>query len=98
MNNMRNSMYKKYIPVIASTIQVIGLFLARKIFLLTVFQTVATYGLVCTVGLFLMLWAQKKQDGLWLQLYDAYLIAWSGVHGVVALGFMTCGTFYLTWT
>lgn len=98
MNNMRNSMYKKYIPVIVSGMQIIGLFFARKIFLLTVFQTVAAYALLCTVGLFLMLWAQKKQDRLWLQLCDAYLIVWSGIHGVVALGFMTCGTFYLTWT
>lgn len=35
---------------------------------------------------------------IWKSLRDSFLILWSGFHGIIVLGFMTCGTYYLTLT
>lgn len=95
---MSDQMYKKYVPAAVSLLQLAGLFLLRQLWLRTVFQTVATYLLLCMAGIFLMAVSQKAGKRIWRQLWDCYLIFWSGLHGVIVLGFMTCGTFYLTWT
>ncbi len=34
----------------------------------------------------------------WRMVSDSYLMFWSGIHGVIVLGFLTCGTYYLTLT
>lgn len=82
-------------------LQIFLLFCLRKFFLLTVFQTVAAYAAVCMIG-FLTLYVTQRQGtkrkDLWNAVRDAYLILWSGFHGVIVLGFLTCGTYYLTLT
>lgn len=81
--------------------EVLYLFCLRKFYLLTVFQTVAAYAAVCLIGFFCMFMAYKKPltgKGFWKSVRDTYLILWSGFHGVILLGFMTCGTYYLTLT
>lgn len=95
---MSERIYKRYLPITICLLQLAALFLLRKLWLRTVFQTVATYLLLCAMGLFLLLWSQKKNKYILRQLWDCYLIFWSGIHAVIVLGFMTCGTFYLTWT
>lgn len=95
---MSDTMYKKYLPAAVSLLQFTGLFLLRQIWLRTVFQTAATYLLLCSAGIVLMVLSQKSGKNIWRQLWDCYLIFWSGIHAVIVLGFMTCGTFYLTWT
>ncbi len=82
-------------------LQNILMFCLRLFFVLTVFQTVASYAAVCMIGFFLLFMAHKKPQmgkGFWRSASDAYLILWSGFHGVIVLGFMTCGTYYLTLT
>lgn len=81
--------------------QIALLFCLRKFYLLTVFQTVVTYAAVSVMGIFLLFLATKKPEfgkGFWSSARDSYLIVWSGFHGVIVLGFMTCGTYYLTLT
>lgn len=81
--------------------QITVLFCLRQFYLLTVFQTVAAYAAVCIIGVLLAFLAQKKPlfgKGFWRSARDAYLIVWSGFHGVIVLGFLTCGTYYLTLT
>lgn len=95
---MSAKIYQKFLPVSIGIFQTAVLFFLRRIWLRTVFQTVASYFLLCAAGIVLMLWAQKKDRPLWSRLWDSYLMFWSGIHGVIVLGFMTCGTFYLTWT
>lgn len=95
---MSDKIYKKFIPAAVCLLQLVGLFLLRQLWLRTVFQTVATYLMLCVTGILLLLWSQKKESRLLRQLWDCYLIFWSGIHAVIALGLMACGTFYLTWT
>lgn len=81
--------------------QIFLLFCLRKFYLLTVFQTVAAYAAVCVLGVLLVFLGQKNllsKKELWCSMRDAYLIVWSGFHGVIVLGFLTCGTYYLTLT
>ena len=95
---MSDKIYKKYLPIIVCLLQLMGLFLLRQLWLRTVFQTVATYLLLCTAGVSFLLLSQMKKTPIWRQLWDCCLIFWSGIHSVIVLGLMTCGTFYLTWT
>lgn len=88
------------IPCIYIFLQIVLLFLLRKVFLMTVYQTVAAYGAVCLAGLGLMALSDKsprRPYGLAV-LRDSYLIFWSGVHGVIVLGILTMGSYYLTLT
>lgn len=88
------------IPCIYIVIQIFCLFLLRKLFLLTVYQTVAAYGAICLVGLGLMALSDKcarRAYGLAV-LRDCYLVLWSGVHGVIVMGMLTVGSYYLTLT
>lgn len=82
--------------------QILGLFLLRREFLMTVYQTVAAYAAVSLVGLaFLFAPYFIMSSGLskWVKiLRDYYLLFWSGVHAVIVLGFLTCGSYYLTLT
>lgn len=89
-------------------LQIIILFFLRKIYLLTVYQTVAFYGAIVAAGIALVCAAQwmqrpgckisEKGKKLCTALRDAYVVCWSGVHGVIVLGFLTYGTYNLTLT
>lgn len=57
---MSDTMYKKYLPAAVSLLQFTGLFLLRQIWLRTVFQTAATYLLLCSAGIVLMVLSQKS--------------------------------------
>lgn len=99
----------KYLILVClySIIQTAGLFLLRKWYLMTVYQTVAAYGAVCMAGIILLVLSASgksaKGEGVFSRLSvcmlrDCYLVFWSGIHGIIVLGFLTCGTFYLTLT
>lgn len=83
-------------------IQVLGLFLLRRFFLLTVYQTAAAYAAISLVGivfLFVPAFVVRLNVRKIIEiLRDCYLLFWSGVHAVIVLGFLTCGSFYLTLT
>lgn len=90
---------RSIILLIYLTVQILLLFCLRQFFLRTVFQTVASYVAVCAIGLFMVVMAKARVDkSIWKSMRDSYLILWSGFHGVIVLGFMTCGTYYLTLT
>ena len=86
---MSDKIYKKYLPIIVCLLQLMGLFLLRQLWLRTVFQTVATYLLLCTAGVSFLLLSQMKKTPIWRQLWDCCLIFWSGIHSVIVLGLMT---------
>lgn len=97
---MRKEVKMSVIPCIYILLQMVLMFLMRNIFLMTVYQTVAAYGAVCLAGLGLMALSDKssrKAYGL-AGLRDSYLIFWSGIHGVIVLGILTMGSYYLTLT
>ncbi len=100
MDFMKKVVLRKQIiiPCVYSVMQIILLFCLRKFLLLTVFQTVASYVAVCLLGLGLGALAIRNKGQFWESLSDSYLILWSGFHGVIVLGFLTCGTYYLTLT
>lgn len=81
-------------------IQAAGLILLRKIYLLTVYQTALTYLAVSLAGILLVFLAATvwKENGFGYPLRDIWLLLWSSFHGVIILGFLTCGTYYLTLT
>ena len=80
-------------------IQTIILFFLRKLYLMTVYQTVITYLFISILGFFVIYIAEKKKDNIfWSNLKHLYLLAWSSFHGIIVLGFLTCGSFYLTLT
>ena len=89
------------IPCIYIFLQIVLLFLLRKVFLMTVYQTVAAYGAVCLAGLGLMALSDKsprRPYGLAVlrdQLPD-FLERTS--NGVIVLGILTMGSYYLTLT
>ena len=88
------------IPCIYIFLQMVLLFLLRGMFLMTVYQTVVAYGAICMAGLGLMVLSDKcphRTYGL-AALRDSYLIFWSGIHGVIVLGMLTIGSYYLTLT
>ena len=58
---MSDKIYKKYLPIIVCLLQLMGLFLLRQLWLRTVFQTVATYLLLCTAGVSFLLLSRKKR-------------------------------------
>ncbi len=88
------------IPYIYIILQMVFLFLLRKVFLLTVYQTVAAYGAICLTGLGIMALSDRSTHRTYglAALRDCYLIFWSGVHGVIVLGMLTVGSYYLTLT
>ncbi len=89
-----------YIPCIYIVLQMAVLVLLRSVFLMTVYQTVAIYGAICLTGLGLMILSDKShrmEYGLAV-FRDCYLILWSGVHGVIVLGLLTAGGYYLSVT
>ena len=89
------------IPYIYTLLQILLIFCMRRFFLLTVYQTVTCYAAVCLIGFVLSYLVQrgKHQRKQTIQsFHDAFLVLWSGFHGVIVLGFMTCGTYYLTLT
>ena len=91
----KNTPEKKMLALpicIYSIIQVLVLFLLRKLYLLTVYQTVAFYGAIVFVGIALIYLQCFKV------LKDAYIVCWSGIHGTMVLGFLTYGAFNLTLT
>lgn len=59
---MSDKIYKKYLPIIVCLLQLMGLFLLRQLWLRTVFQTVATYLLLCTAGVSFLLLSQMKKN------------------------------------
>lgn len=73
-------------------IQVIFLAVLRKYYLLTVYQTVAAYLFVCLCGVIVLKFVRNKA------VQNIYLLMWSSFHGIIILGFLTQGTFYLTLT
>lgn len=83
-------------------IQVVGMFLLRRFFLMTVYQTAVAYAAISLVGIaFLVVPAFVANPNIQIiieRLRDCYLLFWSGIHGVIVLGFLTCGSFYLTLT
>ena len=83
-------------------IQILVLFFLRKMFLMTVYQTVAAYAAVSLAGLAFLLapyFVMSPGFKKWIEiLWDYYLLFWSGVHAVIVLGFLTCGSYYLTLT
>ena len=93
--------YKAAIPCLYAFLQIAVLFLLRKFLLLTVYQTVAAYAAVCMAGIILLFLSERFPGGRklsWRMVSDSYLMFWSGIHGVIVLGFLTCGTYYLTLT
>lgn len=81
--------------IIYAILQVALLIFLRKFYLLTVYQTAATYLAVALGGAFLLYIPQKRWTKV---IQDVYLLLWSSFHGVIVLGFLTQGTFYLTLT
>lgn len=67
----------------------------RKRYLMTVYQTAIFYLAVSLGGIFILFLNQYKPVRCVTQIY---LLFWSSVHGIVVLGFLTKGTFYLTLT
>ena len=93
--------YKAAIPCLYAFLQIAVLFLLRKFLLLTVYQTVAAYAAVCMAGIILLFLSERFPGGRklsWRMVSDSYLMFWSGIHGVIVLGFLSCGTYYLTLT
>jgi len=89
--------FKYYMFGIYAILQVLFLAFLRKQYLLTVYQTAITYFLICLVGILLIFIADKKKSW-WKIIQNSYLVAWSSFHGIVVLGFLSSGTFYLTLT
>lgn len=85
------------VPYIFILLQVVLLFLLRRMFLMTVYQTVVAYEAVCLAGLGLVLLSDKSRHRTYglAALRDCYLIFWSGFHGVIMLGMLTTGSYYL---
>ena len=71
-------------------LQVVMLVILRKFYLLTVYQTAVTYLAVVLLGAIVLQVGQLKA------IRNLYLLAWSAFHGIIVLGFLTQGTFYLT--
>lgn len=111
--------FKNSLPFLIMTgylgIQNIILFLLRRLFLMTVYQTVISYFAVSAGALLLLFCCPVTVRGCKLSgksgvsspsapkifpgmLRDSYLIFFSGVHGVILMGLLTCGSFYLTLT
>ena len=78
--------------LIYGLLQVILLAMLRKYYLLTVYQTVAAYLFVCLCGVIVLKFVRNKA------VQNIYLLMWSSFHGIIILGFLTQGTFYLTLT
>lgn len=97
---MQKEAYMSLVPYIFILLQVVLLFFLRSMFLMTVYQTVAVYGAICFAGLGLVLLSDKSRHRTYglAALRDCYLIFWSGVHGVIVLGMLTVGSYYLTLT
>lgn len=106
----KKAKFGSFAACIYAVFQIVLLFFLRKLYLLTVYQTVAFYGAISLAGIALLCISryllrkeeQKQEAGkgcrIWIALRDSYLVFWSGIHGAIVLGFMTCGTFYLTLT
>ena len=94
MKKIKASKIQSAALLIYIILQNLMLFLLRKLFLMTVYQTVASYMAICIVGISLVLFLPDSLRTI----RNSYLIFWSGVHGVILLGFLTCGTYYLTLT
>ena len=77
-------------------IQFLGLICLRRFYLLTVYQTAAFYLAVSLAGDLLLLLRMREEK--FRKIRDCYLVLWSSVHGIIVLGFLTKGTFYLTLT
>lgn len=76
-------------------LQVVVLIILRKWYLMTVYQTAVFYLAVSLVGMAVLF---LDKYGLVRRMQYIYLLLWSSVHGIVVLGFLTKGTFYLTLT
>lgn len=88
------------IPYIFIMTQMIIMFCLRKLFLMTVYQTVVAYGAVCLIGLGLTRLSDIARHRAYelAVLRDSYLVVWSGIHSVIILGILTVGSYYLTLT
>ncbi len=75
--------------------QTAGLFFLRKLYLLTVYQTVLAYFAVSITGIFLFAACRGRLAG---QVKNIYAVFWSSFHGMIVLGFLTNGVFNLTLT
>ncbi len=90
---------KSNILLFYALFQTIILFFLRKLYLMTVYQTVITYLLISIIGLFIIYISQKRKSSPLLNNFkNVYLLVWSSFHGVIILGLLTCGSFYLTIT
>lgn len=76
-------------------VQTAVLIFLRKWYLMTVYQTAAFYLAVSLAGIALFFLSRYK---IVEQMQHIYLLLWSSVHGILVLGFLTKGTFYLTLT
>ncbi len=80
---------------IYALLQTIVLIFLRKFYLLTVYQTALAYLAVSLMGIAIFFQkSQRVPNGL----KNIYAILWSAFHGIIILGFLTKGTFYLTLT
>lgn len=76
-------------------LQTVVLIFLRKFYLLTVYQTALAYLAVSIIGI--TIFFQKSQRFPY-GLKNIFAILWSAFHGIIILGFLTKGTFYLTLT
>lgn len=82
----------KIFLAVYALLQVVLLVVLRKWYLMTVYQTAVFYLAVSLGGMAVLFWDKHEQ------VQHIYLLLWSSVHGIVVLGFLTKGTFYLTLT
>jgi phosphoglycerol transferase MdoB-like AlkP superfamily enzyme len=99
----QTNIYKMYLKTGALLyigLQIILMVLLRHKFLMTVYQTVTVYAAVCIVGIVISYCVERvhKHRRIWDDIKDTYMIVWSAFHGVIVLGFLSCGTYYLTIT
>lgn len=86
--------------------QIVLLFILRKIYIATSYQTILFYTAISFLGIFLIyinyschVYRKKIfRNELWKVFCDVYVVCWSGVHATVVLAFQTYGVFYLTLT
>ncbi len=80
---------------IYAMLQTVILIFLRKFYLLTVYQTAVAYLAVSIIGI---VFFSFKNGAFVNQCRNIYAIFWSAFHGIIILGFLTKGTFYLTLT
>lgn len=96
MLSIKNTGFKAKICLsVYAIIQVILLIFLRKYYLLTVYQTAIFYFAVSFTGILILFLEKNPMIG---SIRNTYLLFWSAIQGIIVLGFLTKGTFYLTIT